>query len=319
MKYVCIVAIVFAAASFVVVVGMFLRLPYFPVVSYTMPPLIIVDLCTDDCGLGNQMFRYAAGLGLASQNPNYTACVFGLEDIGHLAHEHSAFVLDVLPSWRQLDPCPLFISSPRLPYFRRAVDFWPDRMHLFEPPHSTFREFRFDGSRPVLVAGCMQSFKYFQHLPHPFFRLKQQHSAREWLAEHGVSSVVHVRRGDKLDDGSPVVPLAYYENAIGMLGTTRVAVCTDDPSWVEHQAVFGNAVISRHHDPGFDMAVLAAATEAVIIGIGTFGWWGAYLSKAKRKYFYPATYIGELAAGYNESDYIPYGVRGQGDWIPVYP
>ena len=73
-----------------------------------------------------------------------------------------------------------------------------------------------------------------------------------------------------------------------------------------------------HGDPGFDMALMAAATEAVVIGIGTFGWWGAYLSKAKRKYFYPTMYIGKLAAGYNESDYIPYGVEGQGDWIPVH-
>jgi len=282
------------------------------------PFLLIVDLCTTVCGLGNQMFRYAAGLGLALQNPNYTACVFGLEEVGHLAHRHSAFVLDVFPSWRRLEPCPLSISSPRLPFLNRAVDFWPDRMDQFEPPHSTFREFRFDGKRPVLVNGCMQSFKYFQNLPHPFFRLKQQHAARAWLADRGITSVVHVRRGDKLYDGSPPVPLAYYEKA--MLGiTSRVAVCTDDPSWVQRQALFRNAEISMHEDPGFDMALLAAATEAVIIGIGTFGWWGAYLSKAKRKYFYPTMYIGKLAAGYNESDYIPFGVPGQGEWIPVYP
>ena len=282
-------------------------------------PLLIIDICTTFCGLGNQMFRYAAGLGLALQHPNYTACVFGLEDTGHMPHRHSAFVFEVEPVAMRLEQCPSSISSPRLPFFHREIDFRPAHMHMFDQPHSTFKDFHFDGKKSVVVTGCMQSFKYFQNLPRPFFRLRQQHAARQWLTKEGISSVVHVRRGDKLWDGSPVVPLEYYKKAISMLGTTRVAVCTDDPSWVQRQALFRNAEISMHEDPGFDMALLAAATEAVIIGIGTFGWWGAYLSKAKRKYFYPTMYIGKLAAGYNESDYIPFGVPGQGEWIPVYP
>ena len=62
------------------------------------------------------------------------------------------------------------------------------------------------------------------------------------------------------------------------------------------------------------MALLAAATDAVIIGTGTFGWWGAYLSAAKQKYFYRIQYQGRLASGYNEADYIPFA---QGQWIPL--
>ena len=168
------------------------------------------------------------------------------------------------------------------------------------------------------MISCDITFWFF-HYPSrtPLARPLKKKFKKKWLTKEGISSVVHVRRGDKLWDGSPVVPLEYYKKAISMLGTTRVAVCTDDPLWVKQQAVFRNAVISDR-DPGFDMALMAAATEAVVIGIGTFGWWGAYLSKAKRKYFYPTMYIGKLAAGYNESDYIPYGVEGQGDWIPVH-
>ena len=283
-----------------------------------LPPLMIVDLCSGGCGLGNQMFRYAAGLGLAMQNPNYTACVFGLNEVEHLAHEQSAFVLHVIPLWKRLKRCPPEVSVLTLPFFSRKVNYSPERMDLFEPPHSIYQDFRLEGKRPVWVNGCMQSFKYFQHLPHPFFKLRQQRAAREWLASVGAVSVVHVRRGDKLYDGSPIVPVAHYEKAMRRIGG-RVAVVTDDPGWVEQQLVFRDAAIAHHSsDPGFDMALLAAASEAVIIGIGTFGWWGAYLSQAKRKYFYPSMYIGKDAVGYNESDYIPFGVEGQGQWIPVH-
>ena len=31
------------------------------------------------------------------------------------------------------------------------------------------------------------------------------------------------------------------------------------------------------------MALLAAASDTVMIGVGTFAWWGAYLSNARRK------------------------------------
>jgi len=285
------------------------------------PALMIVDMCSGNCGLGNQMFRYAAGLGIAMKNPNYTACVFGLNEVDHLAHSHSSFTLHVFPSWRMLSQCPSAVSVPTLPYFRKEVHFLPKRMDLFEPPHSIYQEFRLEGKRPVWVNGCMQSFKYFQHLPHPFFKLRGRHVAREWLASVGATSVVHVRRGDKVQDGSPVAPISHYEKALELVGTRRVAVVTDDPEWVMKQEVFHDSVLSPFSDgdadPGLDMAILAAATDAVIIGIGTFGWWGAYLSRARHKYFYPTMYNGKDVLGYNESDYIPYGVQGQGQWIPV--
>ncbi len=129
----------------------------------------------------------------------------------------------------------------------------------------------------------------------------------------------HFRKaGDKLWDASSIAPASYYENALRTLGDSRVAVCTDDPQWVRAQRAFENATLSVGHDPGFDMALLAAATEAVVIGTGTFGWWGAYLSTAKRKFFYAIVYDGDDLLGYKEADYIPYGLPSQGEWVALY-
>jgi len=315
-KYHAMVVSIFVSAGVIVIV-MFAALHQQPTnQTNELSQMLIVDICPTYCGLGNQMFRYAAGLGLALQNPTYTACVFGMDSVSHLAHRDSAFIFDVFPCWKRLEPCPASVSRLALPSFQYQIDYSPQKMDHFETAHSIFREFPFKNStRPVLVDGCMQSFKYFQNIPHPFFKLRQQHAARQWLADRNVTSVVHIRRGDKMFDGSTLVPLAYYKKAMRMLNS-RVAVCTDDPAWVRQQSMFQDAVISLNN-PGFDMALIAAATDSVIIGIGTFGWWGAYLSKAKRKYFYPVQYVGELAAGYKESDYIPFGVKGQGEWIPL--
>ena len=151
----------------------------------------------------------------------------------------------------------------------------------------------------------MQSHKYFPVTRVPFFHMKAQNAAVLWMAKHNLSHVVHVRRGDKVLDGSPVAPLAHYERILKNLHYPRVAVCTDDPQWVREQSIFKNAVVSENHDPGFDMALLAAATDAVIIGVGTFGWWGAYLSNAKRVYYRKQQYQKSLMPGYNEIDYIP--------------
>ena len=270
----------------------------------------VIQLCQNWCGMGNQLFRYAAGLGL---NRTTTACVFGFDETEwHPAHARSTMAMHVDVLLAPLPPCPASMrrfSWLRLEY---ALKEDPNRA-VFRPPHSIYQPIPTD--RPTLVDGCMQSFRYFAHLPHPFFRMRQQDAARRWLG--GLATVVHVRRQDKLWDGSAVAPVEFYEAALARLGHPRVAVCTDDPFWVRQQRVFRNATVSLHHDPGFDMALLAAATDAVVIGVGTFGWWGAYLSTARRKYFYRRQYQGRLAAGYDERDYIPYGQPGQGEWIPL--
>jgi hypothetical protein len=268
------------------------------------------------------MFQYAAGLGVAHQNPEYHVCVSGLGDHFSLAHTHSAFDLHVqvlnTSGLVPIAPCRDLGGMLRpLQWIFYCLELRLGLLSEFYPPHSTYIPFSVPITKPVVVLGCMQSFKYFQHVPHPFFRLRQLDSAGHWLSQRMLTSVVHVRRGDKLWDASSIPPASYYEKALRAIGNSRVAVCTDDPQWVRAQRVFENATLSVGHDPGFDMALLAAATEAVVIGTGTFGWWGAYLSTAKRKIFYAIVYDGMYLPGYTEADYIPYGQRNQGEWVAM--
>jgi hypothetical protein len=274
-------------------------------------------------GMGNQMFQYAFGLGVAHQHPESKVCVSGLGDHFSLAFANSAFDthIEVLNTsgLAPIGPCsdlsgiyrPLQLGS----YY---LEIWLGLMRKFSPPHSIYIPTPVSEPTPLFVWGCMQSFKYFQHVPHPFFRLRQMDAAGRWLSQRRLTSVVHVRRGDKIWDASSIAPASYYEKALRALGHSRVAVCTDDPQWVRAQRVFENATLSVGHDPGFDMALLAAATEAVVIGTGTFGWWGAYLSTARRKFFYAIVYKGADLLGYREADYIPHGRPGQGVWAALH-
>ena len=258
---------------------------------------LVVDV-KPDCGVGNQMFHYAAGMGYALQN--FSVCVRGLNDVGHPAHPGSVFrrVVDVIG--QPLPRCPESVTGGS--FLSTNLAF----MERFTPPHSTFWPLLATGGRSVVVTGCMQSFKYFRSVPHPLFRPRRLEEAKRWLGD--IASVVHVRRSDKITEGS-VAPLDYYERIVPTLG--RFAVCTDDPAWVRRHAVFRNATVSLHDDPAFDLALMAAATDAIVIGTGTFGWWGAYLSGARMKYYYPVQYRGRLAAGFVADDYFP------GDWTPV--
>ena len=308
---------------------------FIAIASYTLIQLrisgeeavLIIQIRNDGCGMGNQMFMYASGWGIALSNPHVTACVYGLENVSHSTHPDSALRLHVdilVPvGVKPLEECTSNTSSG-FSYFmwrtfgRDHFTSFFTAIKTFEPPHTVYEPFRLKGEwgpEVVIITGYMESFKYFQNHAQPFFRMKKFDAAKQWLQHRNLTSVVHVRRSDKMN--GPIATLHYFEQALSLLGNDgRVAVCTDDVPWVMQQTLFQNASVSINNSPGFDMALLTAATDTVIIGVGTFGWWGAYLSKARRKIFYPFQYIPtETPSQYRENDFIPYNMSGQGDWI----
>jgi hypothetical protein len=145
----------------------------------------------------------------------------------------------------------------------------------------------------------METFRYFPTLT-PVFKLKEHAAASRWMLERNLTSAIHVRRSDYASLAL-AAPIGFYERA----HIHRAVVVTDDPAWVrQHPSVFGHHVLSQGHEPGFDMALLAAATDTVVIGIGTFAWWGAYLSNAQRIVYY-SRQAGYDSDAYVERDHMP--------------
>lgn len=77
----------------------------------------------------------------------------------------------------------------------------------------------------------------------------------------------------------------YFEKVFRIYHTSDVIIVSDDIEWCKHYSVFqkykknikfqDNAV-----EPAVDMAILSLC-DVVVLSIGTFGWWGAYLSNGK--------------------------------------
>ncbi len=68
-------------------------------------PALVLHMCTGGCGIGNQMFIYASGLGLALQNPEIPACVSGLELTANPVHPQSILRFHVDLVAKQLKQC----------------------------------------------------------------------------------------------------------------------------------------------------------------------------------------------------------------------
>jgi galactoside 2-L-fucosyltransferase 1/2 len=167
----------------------------------------------------------------------------------------------------------------------------------------------------IRIDSCLQSYKYFDRkIPIPF-RLLATQRARLWIHERNITAAIHVRRGDKVGDGLNVVPPeSYFKLAIKKLAdlfpskSRNFVVVTDDPKWVQGQTVFREMHILSSDRPDFDMAVISASRHK-ILSIGTFGWWGAYLSdKGHNKtsaVVYPTLQMMNSSEQFVDTDYFP--------------
>lgn len=256
-------------------------------VYFHVSGLVIVRIYAHQCGMGNQMFRYAAGLGLAeTRRGGGSVCWSGWDWFHSVRHPGSFFLRYVEPVALLPECHPLIVVMGEL------------LLQRFAPPFSVYVPPPVSG--PVLVDGPMETFRYFPSAA-PVFRLKSISSAVLWMRERNLTSAVHVRRGDY---ASMAAPIGFYRRARVPRGAV---VVTDDPAWVKaHPSVFGHCVLSEGHDPGFDMALLSSATDTLVIGIGTFAWWGAFLSKARRVVYYGGQ-AGFLTDQYKERDRMPSG------------
>jgi hypothetical protein len=268
-------------APFCVLWGLALTLTL--VCAFLCSGLLVINMTPRRNGMGNHLFRYAAGMGLVERG--FQVCWSNYSWEGPAKHPHSFFLHHVHDPGC-IPECSLFAGV-----LAHLV------LPRYAPPFSKFVPF--EGRLATLMDGEMESFRYFPtHAPAPLFRLKQRSAALRWMRARNLTSAVHVRRGDYVANAPP---LAFYSRT----NLSAAVVVTDDPDWVrQHPAVFGNLTLSESHDPGFDMALLSAATDTVVISVGTFGWWGAYLSHARRVIYY-AKQAGGDSDGYVEADRMP--------------
>jgi hypothetical protein len=277
------------------------------------------------CGLGNQMFQYAAarcqaermGCGLA-----YAATreAWRWTTRLRLAVTRPSRHLFVPPfefeRWFTLGGAFPAKNQLLVPAFHARYGLRPRtyREPLAESPGDILDLTTFDPAfftvRPgTEVSGFFQSERYFADLRdevRSWFEPKPGlvERARAVAEQTGVGPerrcCIHVRRGDYLamrNGGAAdgwALPPSYYERALEQLPTgLRYVVISDDPGWARrHLGRLEPVVSSRAEAPIVDMLLLGQCRFNIIAN-SSFSWWGAYLNKQPdARVFFPKYFLG---------------------------
>ena len=242
--------------------------------------------------LGNQMFQYAALLGMARYHDR-KFCIPHKSTFG--AHYYTELRSTIYEAFN-LKPDGVGIS--RFPTINEA-HFEFDR-NLFENPPK----------RDTNLYGFFQSEKWFAHckedVKEAFTFKKEYEDLATEMRSHlsGELVAIHVRRTDYLTNPNhEALGLDYYEKALAeMPEDTRCIVFTDDPEWAKKQELFPDErfFVSETNCAYTDMALMAKC-DYHIIGNSTFSWWGAWLSDSK-KVIAPKQWFGAPLGGNDLSD-----------------
>lgn len=197
-----------------------------------------------DCSLGNELFRIASTIGIATKNEYQ----FGFD-------------------WPQQE----FFMNPLPPLSGR---FYVEHMrHTYKGYDIGFNGFNFPDNS--ILHGLLSSYKYFEHC---------NDLVRHYLTPKNINRkyenhiVIHFR--DYSGHSEVYNDLAeYYQAAIDLMPIQPIVVVTDNIEKAREVLMDADCeYISQ--SPIEDFAILCGA-KYLIMANSTFSWWGAYLSQAK--------------------------------------
>jgi len=181
----------------------------------------------------------------------------------------------------------------------------------------------------IQISGYLQSWRYFtahEEEVRALLEFKPEVAAAasqffdtlmRTLAPRHVTLVgVHVRRGDILTKPWLRVPgRMYIVNAMAyfrlQFPDVHFVLCSDDTTWCEKElGRLPNVTVSKGNRSEVDLAILAGCQHSVMT-VGTFGWWGAWLSGGHVVYYPTPSVVGSVRAKrFKASDYFP------PHWVP---
>ena len=279
--------------------------------KFVIRKTFVTSQCEDGRRLGNLMFNYASLIGIAHRY-NATPLIsenFPLLDMFPLTAAQSSNVDNSLGMYRNYEE-----------YGKRACGYDIQTEHFAPPVLNT------------KLHGYYQSWKYFKSsndvirkefvFKHDIYQTALQFHASLNTAAHGATRVaIHVRRGDVLDPdksnyGYTTPDVSYYIKAMRIFTETFTSVifviCSDDIEWARDNIQSNNVYYSTSMTPAVDLAIIALC-DHVIMSVGSYGWWGAFLANGITIYYdnWPRP-VSMLEYMVTKKDYfLP-------DWIGVY-
>jgi hypothetical protein len=230
--------------------------------------------------IGNQMFQYAALVGIANKN-KVSYCIPPTEFFGAY-----------YPLLSKLDDC---------------FDLNCDRK-ITDSPILSEQTYKFDESlffnltEDYDLQGYFQSEKYFEHVKE---KIKQEYQFKqsildpclEFRQSYGELISLHVRRSDYVNNPTYHLPgESYYQKALNEINSDgQVLVFSDDSEWCKQQEIFSSDrfLISNTMNAYQDLCLMSLC-DYHIIANSSFSWWGAWLSNSKQVYAPKNWFTGDL-------------------------
>ena len=245
--------------------------------------------------LGNQMFEYAATLGVA----RYLGVTFTIPN-------HDEILVDSLGNKLRIELFDCF-------------DINPDNTGLLNTNKVLSEKgFEFDSSImnvdktiDFTLYGFFQTEKYFKHCENEVrsqFKFKENiiNKCNDIIEECFDSPIaLHIRRGDYLinSDNHYNQSLDYYEKALSKFDPKRqVVIFSDDPQWCVEQKLFESDrfIVSSGNDPYIDLYLMSQCDDFIIAN-SSYSWWGAWLGN-RGKVIAPSKWFGPANAHLNTKD-----------------
>ena len=260
-------------------------------------------------GLGNQMFQYAAGLGLALRH----GVELKLDVSGFAAYPKRRYELGSYPiRGTPASEAELASFGSRRPkvesrWLARArrlirIDGKPGSSPIYRERHFHFDARVRDLNPTVYLDGYWQSEKYFADLIGllrqeftPLAPLEPENAAMADRIDAVNAVSLHVRRGDYVNEPDisrfhGICSADYYQSAVkyiaGRAGDIHLFVFSDDQDWVRDNLHFApptTVVAANPPDRGFRDMQLMARCRHHIIANSSFSWWGAWLNPSPAK------------------------------------
>lgn len=254
-------------------------------------------------GLGNQMFQYAAALGLAKrQGKELQLDISAFES--YKIWPYQLDCLKVPQSIYRGRPLATPVSNSLVARLIRKINGgYTFRDGVYQEPHFHFDPavFNLPGDE-ILLDGYFQSPRYFEGAD---ALLREQFqpaapltaTAAEWAARIDASPCsvsLHVRRGDYLTVDASAMHTAldkgYYDRAIALMKDlvgpeAEFFLFSDEPDFIADAFVNlprAHVVRSDSSAPWEDMFLMARCTHNIVAN-SSYSWWSAWLNQDKDK------------------------------------
>ena len=248
--------------------------------------------------LGNQMFQFAATLGVA----RYTGVTYSIPN-------HDEVIVDALGNKLRIELFDCFDIKPENTGILKTDYVVAEKGFEFDPSIlSSSREVDYT------LHGFFQTEKYFKHCAR---ELREQFSFKKYIVDECNDIIeecfdnpiaLHIRRGDFLINSGNHYnqSLDYYEKALSKFDSERqVVIFSDDPQWCVEQKLFESDrfIVSSGNDPYIDLYLMTQCSDFIIAN-STFSWWGAWLAN-RGKVIAPKKWFGPNNSHLNTKDLYP--------------